>query len=365
MHCNLVNKLLSIITFSILLLIPLVSEVSAGLQTTITVIKTIHGGQLTANDFDYFIRDSNNVETPVQNGIPTIVTPGAFVIHEGFPEPIEDPPEDPIEVVQLLREKQYMAFFSGDCIPGSSNDNEQKMIFDQVSKATALQEAIDSNPDDIDGNEDKLQLIHPLFTKAIVLLGALQGTVNIQTGENLECEITNIYTPSIVEADKTVKPTSSAGDFKFFTSIPEPPATGKPTGITTPLGFWTWKVSDLQLGQAVTLTLKPDTAFPNDIQFWKIIDGVWIDASEVLGDNDGDNELTITITDGGPFDADKTVNGMVSDPGVLVFPTSMIGGKIISIESASLILAVAQSFSWMIPVMLSIIGIGLVIIRRK
>ena len=42
-----------------------------------------------------------------------------------------------------------------------------------------------------------------------------------------------------------------------------------------------------------------------------------------------------------------------------------VGGEIIPIESTSLILAGAQSFSWMIPVMLSVLGIGLVLVRRK
>ncbi len=44
---------------------------------------------------------------------------------------------------------------------------------------------------------------------------------------------------------------------------------------------------------------------------------------------------------------------------------SVIGGEIIPIESASLILAGAQSFSWMIPVILSGIGIGLFVVSRK
>jgi len=46
------------------------------------------------------------------------------------------------------------------------------------------------------------------------------------------------------------------------------------------------------------------------------------------------------------------------------FDDSLIGGEIIPIESTSLILAGAQTFSWMIPVVLSIIGIGLVFVRR-
>jgi len=43
----------------------------------------------------------------------------------------------------------------------------------------------------------------------------------------------------------------------------------------------------------------------------------------------------------------------------------LVGGEIIPIETTSLILAGAQSFSWMIPLVLSILGIGLFVVRRK
>jgi len=42
-----------------------------------------------------------------------------------------------------------------------------------------------------------------------------------------------------------------------------------------------------------------------------------------------------------------------------------IGGEIIPIESTSLILAGAQTFSWMIPIVLSVLGIGLFVVSRK
>jgi len=42
-----------------------------------------------------------------------------------------------------------------------------------------------------------------------------------------------------------------------------------------------------------------------------------------------------------------------------------VGGKIIQIDTTSLILAGAQTFSWMIPVLASIVGIGLFFLRRK
>ena len=46
-------------------------------------------------------------------------------------------------------------------------------------------------------------------------------------------------------------------------------------------------------------------------------------------------------------------------------PIEVIGGEIIPIESTSLLLAGAQTFSWMIPVVLSGIGIGLFVVSRK
>jgi len=50
---------------------------------------------------------------------------------------------------------------------------------------------------------------------------------------------------------------------------------------------------------------------------------------------------------------------------VSCIPIEVIGGEIIPIESASLLLAGAQTFSWMIPVVLSVLGIGLFVVSRK
>jgi len=44
---------------------------------------------------------------------------------------------------------------------------------------------------------------------------------------------------------------------------------------------------------------------------------------------------------------------------------TVVGGELLPIDSTALILAGAQSFSWMIPVILSGIGIGLFVVSRK
>jgi len=48
-----------------------------------------------------------------------------------------------------------------------------------------------------------------------------------------------------------------------------------------------------------------------------------------------------------------------------IIDSPVVGGMPIPIDSTSLILASAQSFSWMIPVALSVLGIGLFVVSRK
>jgi len=42
-----------------------------------------------------------------------------------------------------------------------------------------------------------------------------------------------------------------------------------------------------------------------------------------------------------------------------------VGGNLVPIDSTALLLAGAQTFSWMIPVILSVVGIGLFVVSRK
>ncbi len=58
------------------------------------------------------------------------------------------------------------------------------------------------------------------------------------------------------------------------------------------------------------------------------------------------------------------ISGTISIPGI-VNECPVVGGELLSIDSTALILANAQTFSWMIPVLLSVLGIGLFVVSRK
>jgi len=88
----------------------------------------------------------------------------------------------------------------------------------------------------------------------------------------------------------------------------------------------------------------------------------------------GNYRLT-AVAEGSAFGNDDPIEGMSSGVYQLSLeltpvsspppPTTPVGGDFMPIETTSLILAGAQTFSWMIPLILSGIGIGLFVVSRK
>jgi len=73
------------------------------------------------------------------------------------------------------------------------------------------------------------------------------------------------------------------------------------------------------------------------------------------------NHNTITFSPGTGLDSGKLIGTIIEDP----IPCFPVGGELIPIDKTALLLAGAQSFSWMIPVLISIAGIGLFFLRKK
>jgi hypothetical protein len=87
------------------------------------------------------------------------------------------------------------------------------------------------------------------------------------------------------------------------------------SGLTFPDGFFSFNITNVTPGSIVTVTITLPTNMPIDTQYWKCVNGQWVDVTSLLGDNDGDNVLTLTLTDGSLGDADGVANGTIVDPG--------------------------------------------------
>lgn len=90
---------------------------------------------------------------------------------------------------------------------------------------------------------------------------------------------------------------------------------GTPPALNFPHGFFNFTINYLTVGSTVTITITLPSAMPVGTQYWKCINGQWLNVTSILGDNDGDNVLTLTIKDGGFGDADGVANGTIVDPG--------------------------------------------------
>jgi parallel beta-helix repeat protein len=117
--------------------------------------------------------------------------------------------------------------------------------------------------------------------------------------------------------------TADSGTMGNVTAIAEnalPPeaAEGKPDlGFTN--GLFSFNITGLTSGATVTVTLEFPIAVPVGVQYWKYgptpdnPTGHWYQLP--MGDDDGDNVITITLVDGGLGDDDLTANGVIVDPG--------------------------------------------------
>lgn len=98
------------------------------------------------------------------------------------------------------------------------------------------------------------------------------------------------------------------------------PEEGKPDGVEFPYGFFSFTVIGLELGQEVTVTLTlPGGNVTAGSLYWKHGPTLanpldhWF--SLPIGDNDGDEVITIDLTDGGDGDLDVTEDGEIVEPG--------------------------------------------------
>jgi hypothetical protein len=111
---------------------------------------------------------------------------------------------------------------------------------------------------------------------------------------------------------------TSAGYFSAAAGVGNPSPADAPD-LDFPHGFFSFTIEGLIPGATVVVTITLPSDMPTSTEYWKygptIANPVnhWYQIP--LGDNDGDNVISITITDGDDGDGDVTVNGTIVEPG--------------------------------------------------
>jgi hypothetical protein len=94
-----------------------------------------------------------------------------------------------------------------------------------------------------------------------------------------------------------------------------------PPGMILPYGLFSFKIVSIPVGAAVRVTIRFPRVVPSNFQYWKCSGtGTWVNVTSLVMHNPGDNYVVLTLTDGGPGDADGVANGRIVDPGALALP---------------------------------------------
>ncbi len=95
-----------------------------------------------------------------------------------------------------------------------------------------------------------------------------------------------------------------------------------------------------------------------------IIGSVWM-ADEIIGTSAPDGTEVHCAVEFTVFDDFGGTSIIFQDIWLIPDEFVPVGGELLPLNTTALLLAGAQSFSWMIPVVLSVLGIGLFVVSRK
>ena len=161
---------------------------------------------------------------------------------------------------------------------------------------------------------------------------------------------------------------TSAGYFSFAAGVENPSPADAPA-LDFPYGFFSFTIEGLAPGGTAVITITLPTNMPSDTQYWKYGPTAANPANHwyqiPLGDNDGDNVVTITITDGGDGDDDLVANGTITEPGGPGQPPPQppvpIGGVIVPVSRLELL----APWLGLMMALVSLAALTVALVRRR
>jgi parallel beta-helix repeat protein len=103
--------------------------------------------------------------------------------------------------------------------------------------------------------------------------------------------------------------TTSDGVIEDLTAVATP--SGAP--VQFPHGMFSFRVTGLSTGQTITLDITLPSSVPVATKWYKYNAGAWDPLP--IGDDDGDNFITVALTDGDPIDDEDAIAGQITDQG--------------------------------------------------
>jgi hypothetical protein len=142
--------------------------------------------------------------------------------------------------------------------------------------------------------------------------------------------------PNTIKVDSLSGPiefTSSMGALTSIVPVLESslPTQGKPL-LTFQFGFFDYTIYAITPGSTMELQITYPQNIPAEAEYWQVRETEWTDLTYLLGNSlqDGDNKITLHLTDGGPGDTDGQINGQITDPAGIGMPVVYCDGRTIA-----------------------------------
>ncbi len=123
---------------------------------------------------------------------------------------------------------------------------------------------------------------------------------------------------------------SDAGTIEDLIALNESDLPEENPNVDFPHGLFSFNITGLDPGQTVNITIALPQDIPTTAQYWKYGPNGSINNPQpecwyqiTMGSNDGDNIITIQLTDGGIGDDDSVANGVIVDQGGPGIPTAV------------------------------------------
>jgi len=204
-------------------------------------------------------------------------------------------------------------FDAADNCPNQANSGQENADGDDLGNVCDNC-PVDANPDQADGDDDDVgDACDNCPNDADADQGDLDGD-----GVGNICDDTANNRPTSTGSGN-VDLQTSAGHFSAAAGVGNPSPADAPA-LDFPHGFSNFTIVGLAPGATVVVTITLPDNVPADTEYWKYGPTAANPADHwyqiPMGDNDGDDVITISITDGGDGDDDlNATNGSITEPG--------------------------------------------------
>ena len=187
---------------------------------------------------------------------------------------------------------------------------------------------------DDDGEFDDATGATPSKTWNSVYFGNISLKVTDNDGnEDVDSTTVTVREPVAIETATgtgTAYFASDAGTIEDLIALNESDLPEETPNVDFPHGLFSFNITGLTPGQNVTLIITFPSDIPTTGQYWKYGPNGSINNPQperwyqiTMGSNDGDNIITIQLTDGGIGDDDGVANGVIVDQGGPGIPTAV------------------------------------------